>query len=331
MELKDKTMSNSLKTLFAKIIIFFFNKLFAILNRVTKGKYHAKEHYYVMIFFRKLFKNFYVTMEYSNPLQPCGKMKFKINLVDNTSQHYFNSKGRYEIDWLSLIHKLLSYCECFIDIGANLGIYSVTIAQANPSKKVVAVEALKRNYEQLEENVRINTLSNCKYILRAVSNQKGPIKFYINPIHDGGGSLIESEFYRTGNIVLNVKEYLKTHKEFEYYEEVETVAIDDLVTLNSIMKIDVEGAELDVLKSGIKTFKKGLCDVIIVEVLKEKTFYDVVKLMNELNYECYKLGINKSLKGTEEMDWFVFNIICVRRKCDRYQDIVNMIISNGLN
>ncbi len=324
-------MSNSLKILFAKIVIFFNNKLFVLLNRITNGKYHAKEHYYIMIFFRKFFENFYVTMKYNNPLQPCRKMKFRINLVDNTSQHYFNSKGRYEIEWLSLIHKLLSYCDCFIDIGANLGVYSVTIAQANPQKKVVAVEALKRNYEPLEENVRINTLSNCKCILKAVSNQKGTIKFYINPIHDGGGSLIESEFYRTGNVSLNVKEYRQRHKEFEHYEEVETTTIDDLVTLNSIIKIDVEGAEFDVLKSGVKTFKNGLCDIIIVEVLKEKTFYDVVKLMNELNYECYKLGVNKSLKGIEEMDWFVFNIICVRKKCDRYKDIVEMIISNDRN
>jgi FkbM family methyltransferase len=324
-------MSNSLKILFAKIVIFFNNKLFVLLNRITKGRYHAKEHYYIMIFFRKFFEKFYVTMEYSNPIQPCRKMKFRINLVDNTSQHYFNSKGRYEIEWLSLIHKLLSYCDCFIDIGANLGVYSVTIAQVNPQKKVVAVEASKRNYELLKENVRINTLSNCKCILKAVSNQKGTIKFYINPIHDGGGSLIESEFYRTGNVSLNVKEYRQRHKEFEHYEEVETTAIDDLVTLNSIIKIDVEGAEFDVLKSGVKTFKKGLCDVIIVEVLKEKTFYDVVKLMNGLNYECYKLGINKSLEGTEEMDWFVFNIICIRKKCDRYKDIVEMIISNDQN
>lgn len=321
-------MSNRLKILFAKIIIFLHNKLFVILNKITKDKYQAKEHYYIMIFFRKFFENFYVTMEYDNPLKPCIKMKFKINLVDNTSQHYFNSKGRYEIEWLSLIHRLLSYYDCFIDIGANLGIYSVSIAQANPSKKIIAVEALKRNYELLEENVRINALSNCECILKAASNKDGPIKFYINPIHDGGGSLIQKEFYRTGNVTLNVKEYQQKNTEFEYYQEVETVAIDDLIKVNSVIKIDVEGAEFDVLKSGIKTFKKGLCDVIIVEVLKDKTFYDVVKLMNELNYDCYKLGSDKSLKGTEEIDWFVFNILCVRRKCEKYKDIVKMIISN---
>lgn len=254
-------------------------------------------------------------------------MNFRINLIDNSSQHYFNLKGRYEIEWISLIHKILPYYEYFIDIGANLGIYAVTISQVNPSKKVIAIEALKANYKILEENIRINNLSNCESMLKAVSNHKGTLRFYINPIHDGGGSLIESECYRTGNVVLNAEEYQKKHRGFRYYQEVESVSIDDLVSVESVMKIDVEGSELDVLKSGFKTFENGLCDVIVVEVLMEKTFYDVVELMNELNYDCYKLGRKLPLKGTEEMDWLVFNIICVRKECDRYQDIVNLIIN----
>lgn len=319
---------NFLKLLFAKLVVFSFNLLFKISNKFMKGRYLAKDHYYKMIFFQKLFKDYYVTITYDNPLSPDKQMKFRINLVDNSSQHYFNCQGQYEIKWIRLIHNLLPYYESFIDIGANFGIYAVTIAQAHPSKKIIAIEPLKRNSTILKENIKINNLPNCEIMEKAVSTKKGTLRFYINPIHDGGGSLIENEFYRTGNIVLNAKEYLEKHKGFNYYQEVESIGIDDIVTTDSIMKIDVEGTELDVLKSGNKTFKNGFCDIVVVEVLAGKTFYDVVKLMNKLNYECYNLGSKSPLKGTEKMDWFVFNLICVRKNCGRYKDIVNLITSN---
>lgn len=210
---------------------------------------------------------------------------------------------------------------CFIDIGANLGIYTVTIAQANPSKKVIAIEPLKKNCEILMENVKLNNLSNCICLSKAVSTQKGPLKFYINPIHDGGGSLQEKDIYQTGNIKLEARKFLAKHPSFIYYQETETITIDDMVTDKTLMKIDVEGSELDVIKSAIQTFKTGLCDVFIVEVQRDN-FLNILNFMKDIGFDCYKLDKTMPLDGTERFDRFIFIIIVIRRGTNYINKIV---------
>lgn len=315
---------NRMKYMFAKIVTFCFGGLFSLLNRLTKDKFYAKAHYYTMSFFKSIFKNYYLILNYSNPVAMEKQLKFKINLAGNTSQHYFAWGGRYEFEWINIIHKLMPSHDCFIDIGAHFGIYAVTIAQANPSKKVIAVEPLKRNYNLLEENVELNNLSNCTCLLKAASNKKGPLKFYVNPIHDGGGSLRESDIYRTGNIKLDAKKYRGKHPSFTYEQEVESIAVDDLVTNKAVMKIDVEGSELDVLKSATTTFNSGLCDVCVVEVQRDETFLDVLKFMNQLGYDCYEMGNKIPLDGTEKFNWFTLNILCIRRESDHIRQIMSV-------
>jgi len=277
-----------------------------------------------MCFFNSLFGNYYVITNYSNPLSSEKLLKFKINLSENTSQHYFAWKGRYEFEWVNIIHKLMPVHDCFIDIGANLGIYAVTIAQANPSKKVIAVEPLEKNYNILVENVRLNNLPNCTCLLKAVSSQKGCLKFYVNPVHDGGGSLLECDTYRTGNIRLDAKKYRQKHPSFAYYQDVESVAVDDLVTNKTIMKIDVEGSEFDVLKSATTTFGRGLCDAFIVEVPRNETCLDVVEFMNLMGFDCYRTDSEIPLNGTEQLDWAVANILCIKKESSKIRQILGV-------
>lgn len=47
------------------------------------------------------------------------------------------------------------------------------------------------------------------------------------------------------------------------------MSLDNVITRNSVLKMDVEGAELDVIRSGYDSFRKGLVDLVIIEVTEE--------------------------------------------------------------
>lgn len=69
--------------------------------------------------------------------------------------------------------------DSFIDIDSNIGLYAVTISQLFPHKKVIAVEPLNENFLTLNENIKLNSLSNIKAIKATVSNQEGGEHIFI--------------------------------------------------------------------------------------------------------------------------------------------------------
>jgi FkbM family methyltransferase len=69
-------------------------------------------------------------------------------------------------------------CDVFLDIGANIGIYSIAAAKSGLAKRVVAFEPDERNALQLGANLLINDLAGRVEIVRAaVSEQAGELSF----------------------------------------------------------------------------------------------------------------------------------------------------------
>jgi FkbM family methyltransferase len=122
------------------------------------------------------------------------------------------------------------------DIGANLGFFSLVAARlVGPEGRVYAFEPAPDNAEAIARNAALNLLENIVVIPRAVSSHGGTARLQI--VDDQSWSRLE-EFGQ--------------HPDTERMLEVETVAIDELVRTGelpppSLVKIDVEGAELAVL------------------------------------------------------------------------------------
>jgi FkbM family methyltransferase len=121
------------------------------------------------------------------------------------------------------------------DIGANVGFYTLlSAALAGPSGKVYAFEPLPRNLRFLRRHIGINKLTNVEVIEAAVSDREGTAMF-----DDTANAAMGS---------LSARGSLK----------VRTVAIDDLAAQGllrppDMVKIDVEGAEADVLAGAART------------------------------------------------------------------------------
>ena len=292
-----------------------------IANLISSKPLPAKAHYYIMLMFRLFFKSYFVWINYPNPISRGKTIRLLVNLCENNQQWYFRLRNRYELKEIKLIAEAMKEAEIFFDIGSNIGVYATTIAQAFPDKRVVAIEPLRKNFDSLRVNITANDVANCKTIHGAVSNISTTQRFYINPIHDGGGSLIASGEYITGDVVLDAKRYQEKHPEFQPFVEVETFQLDEMLSNKSVLKIDVEGAELDVIKSGYKALRNGLVDLMIVEVLQE-TVDDILDLVGGLEFDAFLLPDYIPITVGAQLPWFVMNVLCVRKNTPQHETIL---------
>lgn len=137
-----------------------------------------------------------------------------------------------------------------LDIGANRGFFTVYAAQKATRGHITSYEPLQENLTYLEKNIQINSLKNVTVVPKAVSTANGTSTFYVSS--------------RAGSHTV-VKRSKSTVREIE----VETIAINDILeNLESpvdLLKMDIEGAELDILTNGGKAISLDNVRRIILE------------------------------------------------------------------
>jgi|SRR5215831_4602817 len=151
----------------------------------------------------------------------------------------------YEADNYGFLEKQVKQGADVIDIGAHIGLFSVRCSQlTGPTGKIIAFEPTPGTFSILKDTLRINNTGNVVPLQAAVSGDAGMATFYVS--HTAGCN--------SNSLVKN-----KSEKELSAYD-VQLYTIDGIVEeyslKPSLIKIDVEGAELDVLKGGGKTFRE---------------------------------------------------------------------------
>ena len=150
--------------------------------------------------------------------------------------------GTYEICGTRLLQAFLCPGMTFVDVGANIGYYSLLAARAvGPAGAVHAFEPNEAVRPRLEENIRLNNLLDRVYIRpQAVARTSGESAFYRSVVSDNSG----------------LSSILPGSGRTDVAEMVPCVSLDDFVaSLPStrsidLIKIDVEGAEAEVLAGG---------------------------------------------------------------------------------
>jgi FkbM family methyltransferase len=161
-------------------------------------------------------------------------------------------------------HLVMKENEIFVDVGANVGSYSLMVASEHRGRviRVIAIEAHPGNYKALMRNILCNNFEEIvKPINKVVSNHKGVVSIYERS-HDG--TRVDSELYSMCN-----DKYLDTSNILHpggKSLEVECDTLDNMLDNYKVdvMKIDVEGAEILALEGGSKTMEK--LRKIVVEI-----------------------------------------------------------------
>ena len=160
--------------------------------------------------------------------------------------------GIYELPLQQTLVRELQKGDVFYDIGANAGFFSLVGASCvGDNGSVFAFEPLPSNAEAVEEAFATNNLTNCHLIRAAVTNHSGQVSFST------------SDDSSTAHIT-SVSGRVKTET-----FQVPALTLDEFTQkypFPDLIKIDVEGAELLVLKGAEKLLKGENQPKLIIEV-----------------------------------------------------------------
>lgn len=169
------------------------------------------------------------------------------------------------------------------DLGANEGFYTLKAREMAPKAKIIAVEPNPSAFRILKRNIAANGLKDVIALNMAVTSRNGKVGF---------------EVVKGQTSIGGLKVYKKYRKRGELKRiVVGSVTLNRLCTLHKIdcidlLKMDVEGSELDVLKGG-----KGILPNVRKVVLEyhgaQKTEKPAIRLMVKNNFRIAKTDRKK--------------------------------------
>lgn len=234
----------------------------------------------LIIIYLELIKKIFLNGIFVNVKIPKNSgLKF---LVDSKTDNGF-ILGFYEVELVSLLEKYLKPGMVFYDLGAHWGYFSLLASKlVGTQGKVMAFEPMPENYSRLQRNVRANGIENLNIFHLAISDHNGQIKF----------SNTDDSF---ANSYLNVGDKSGVL--------VDTVSLDSFAqeeknTPPDFIKIDVEGAELDVLKGAknlIHTYKP-LIHLSTHDIHLKGVDKQCRSIMDTYNYKMNVLSSKQGIK-----------------------------------
>ena len=179
-----------------------------------------------------------------------------------TQQEYYDFVRLPERPILKDLISELQPNDVFYDIGANLGLYSCLVADI-VGPKVVAFEPHPRNADRLAENASLNQ-SNISIERVALADSTGSTQMQLSPGFDlddvgSAGHTLLTEYYDEESRLISVE---KTRGD-------EFVATED-VPSPTVLKIDTEGTEMDVLEGLDSTLAGSDCRLVYCELHEDR-------------------------------------------------------------
>jgi FkbM family methyltransferase len=182
-----------------------------------------------------------------------------------------------------------------VDIGAHMGRYTIISSKrVGANGKVVAIEAHPGNFEMLNSNIKLNQLTNVIPLNYAAYSKETKIKLYL-PDEESGYTMHHS-------IMSNYVFTKYKDKTEDKFVEVSANTLDYLLQLNEItdvnwVKIDVEGAEFEVLKGASNVLSKSKDIALLIEVHGKDTYEPIIESLRSYNF---KIDFEKTYENGEK-------------------------------
>ncbi|MSP52956.1 MAG: FkbM family methyltransferase [Gammaproteobacteria bacterium] len=211
----------------------------------------------------------------------------------------------------------------FLDVGANIGYHSLYIASSFKNSQCISFEPNPFVYNQLIRNINLNSIVNIFAYSLAIGDQCGYVKFCSQnkTSYNRGLSSIQQNA-DLGDNYNKIKVEITTIDKF-----LEDNTKDDV----SVMKIDTQGHEYQILLGAVKTIRK--CKPVIIFEFEsnyhdnpDKTMRDIINLLSDYNIyqimndspEVYTFNISSvSKKG------FASDLLCLPKKYINDPEVIN--------
>jgi len=173
----------------------------------------------------------------------------------------------------------------FLDIGANIGWYSLYFDKLFSDLQIFAFEPVQATYEQFLGNMVLNQSGSIQVNNFGIADKNGTVDFYVSPSLLAASSLADT--YQTPDKV-KVEGEIRRLDDYCHEESIQP----------DFIKCDVEGAELLVFQ-GADNILSEARPLVMTELLRKwsKCFNyhpnDVLGLFKEKNYSCYVIADGK--------------------------------------
>ncbi|WP_037922203.1 FkbM family methyltransferase [Streptomyces violaceorubidus] len=201
-------------------------------------------------------------------------------------QRYLYLFGVWEPHLTGWLRRRLRPGDGFVDVGANIGVFSVLAARlVGDGGRVVAIEASPDLHQRLVRNTRLNALGNVRALNAAVSDRPRTLTFALASARNtGANSIVPYD----GPVESSFRTEARPLPELLDAAEIATARV---------IKIDVEGAEGSVVRGLAPVLGALRSDVeITVEVSPERMARlgdradDLLAVMREAGFHVYRLA-----------------------------------------
>lgn len=225
------------------------------------------------------------------PPQPVRRTRLKVARLQMVCdlRHFIQRRlyflGDYEPEQVTLWQKLAQQAEVIFDVGANVGLYSLTAAAANPQAAIHAFEPTPEVVARLQENISLNGFANIIVNGVAVGQQAGEIVLHYSGGREGdneGMNYVSAQTTRSSDRVVPIVSL------DAYCQQGGINRID-------LLKMDIEGHEYHALCGAERLLSHGAIRCILLELnswaveRSGQTLADVVDLLSGHDYRFYAL------------------------------------------
>ena len=185
-----------------------------------------------------------------------------------------------------------------VDLGANIGRYAIIASRrVGTNGKVIAIEAHPRNCEIINRNIKLNGLNNVIALNYAAYSKETKLRLY-TPDEELGYTMHHSIMFNYLSPRFNME------KEEGKYVEVNANTLDNLLEQNGIrpenvnwIKIDVEGAEYEVLRGAHNVLSNSNDLTLIIEVHGSNNNNKYKSIIELLDLYHFKIKFEKTYVG----------------------------------
>ena len=209
-----------------------------------------------------------------------GGVRLRLDLGESLQRDFFF--GLYDQAELRLLRRELRAGGDFVDVGAHIGMYTVAAASVLRGRgRVLAFEPNPSARAQLEENLALNDLDNALVVAAAAGSAPGEAELHVPATPDPSFSSLEAGRFGEGEPV--------PVRVTTVDEEVDAAKLSP-----AVVKIDVEGGELDVVAGMRRVLERR--PLLIVEV-SESSGAQLERLLQGRGYEAFRVAGRKLTPG----------------------------------
>ena len=215
-------------------------------------------------------------------------IKMSLDITQDLDFHYAqNIYDQVSVEFLIENYQNDTY---FLDIGANIGFFSLYLSRLIPDAKIVAIEPDPYNADRLKKNIAINNFQNIQVCEYAISDNNGIGILNRNVSKNRGGSSLLISQLPWQKIEVTEEVTCKTLYSVIYENNIKKI---------SVIKLDIEGYEYPVLNK----FFEEADECLYPKAFIVEAFGSTIKLVGGSPLE---LLINRGYKLTNHTNYDFF-------------------------